>query len=230
MKNLNLAIVLTTLSLAACSSSSGPTFNASELQPRDGVRTFQVDCGGILSSQATCMKVATRMCHDESVSVVDSMKSLRDGAEPSTLVFQCGVPQAMKAAPVAAAPVAAAPVVVTPPPAEHVNLSGDAYFATGKATLKPAARVSLDKLLSDLGGKRVSRVSVTGYTDSVGSVGSNLVLSQRRADAVANYLRDHGLQADAITAAGRGMADPVASNTTVEGRANNRRVEISLQR
>lgn len=220
MKNLHLALILSALSLAACSSASGPTFSAYELQPRDGVRTYQVDCHGILSSQATCMKVAKRLCGDEPVRTVDSTKPFRDGADPGRLIFQCGAPPAPVSAPVAAAPAAA----------ERVNLSGDAFFASGAATLTPAARATLDTLLSQQGDKHFSRVTVRGYTDAIGSDGSNLQLSQRRADAVAGYLRDQGLQADTLAATGRGKADPVASNSTAEGRASNRRVEISMQR
>ncbi|SDI39094.1 hypothetical protein SAMN05216466_1225 [Paraburkholderia phenazinium] len=101
VKILHLAPILSALSLAACSSASGPTFNAYELQPRDGVRTYQVDCHGIFSSQATCMKVARRMCGDEPVRTVDSTKPFRDGVDPGRLVFQCGVPPAPTPEPVA---------------------------------------------------------------------------------------------------------------------------------
>ncbi|RQR49192.1 OmpA family protein [Burkholderia sp. Bp9126] len=220
MKNLHLAFILPALCLAACSSASGPTFNAYELQPRDGMRTYRVDCHGIFSSQSTCMKVAARMCGNEPVRTVDSARPFRDGADPGTLVFQCGASPASTPAPAAAAPATA----------EHVNLSGDALFASGSATLTPVARATLDALLGQQGGKRFSRLTVTGYTDAIGSDGSNLQLAQRRADAVAGYLREHGLQADSFIATGRGKADPVASNTTAEGRASNRRVEILLQR
>ncbi|WP_080441390.1 OmpA family protein [Burkholderia ubonensis] len=229
MNKLHLSLALSVLTLAACSSTSGPTFSASELKPRNGgVRTFQVDCHGLFSSSNTCMSAAQDICGDQPVRVIDSAKSLRNDAPPATLVFQCGAAPvaAVPAAPVPAAPV---PVAPTPAPVEHVNLSGDAYFATGKSTLRPNARESLDKLLSDLGDRPVSRVSVTGYTDSVGSDASNLRLSQRRAEAVASYLRDHGLKAGSFVAIGRGRADPVATNATPEGRASNRRVEISLQ-
>ncbi|HDR9006680.1 TPA: OmpA family protein, partial [Burkholderia vietnamiensis] len=151
---------------------------------------------------------------------------LRDHADPATLVFQCGVAPAETAA-------AAAPVP-TPAPApaaiERVNLAGDALFATGQATLTPAARASLDKLLSEREDRTYTEVTVTGYTDSAGSDAPNLALSKRRADVVARYLHAHGLKALTMTVAGRGSADPVASNATAEGRAANRRVEIVLGR
>lgn len=142
VKNLYLAPILSALLLSACTSASGPTFSAYELQPRDGIRTYQVDCHGIFSSQAMCMKVATRMCADQPVRAVDSTRPLRDGADPGTLVFQCGA--AAGAAASAPAPVAAA----APAPVQNVNLSSDALFAFGSATLTPAARATLDKLTS----------------------------------------------------------------------------------
>ncbi|WGS47735.1 OmpA family protein (plasmid) [Burkholderia sp. JSH-S8] len=220
MNKLTLALALSVLSLAACSTASGPTFSASELQPRDGVRTFQVDCHGILSGPDTCMKAARRICGDQPVHTVDAAKALRDNADPATLVFQCGAPAIAQPAPAAA---------TVPAPVGHVNLSGDALFATGQATLTPSARASLDALLDKQGDASFTRVSVTGYTDSVGGDAYNLALSQRRAEAVAGYLREHGLNAREVSATGRGKADPVASNATAAGRASNRRVEISLQ-
>ncbi|WP_321808772.1 OmpA family protein [Burkholderia sp. BCC1993] len=222
MNKLALALALSAMALAACSTASGPTYSASELQPRDGVRTFQVDCHGLLSGPQTCMKAARKICGDQPVRTVDSARALRDKSDPATLVFQCG------AAP-AQATSAAEP---TPAPAaiEHVNLAGDALFATGLATLTPAARASLDKLLSEREDRTYTQVTVTGFTDSVGNDAANLALSKRRAETVASYLKAHGLKAQAVSVTGSGSADPVASNATAEGRARNRRVEISLQR
>lgn len=132
------------------------------------------------------------------------------------LMFQCA------AAPAEAVP---APVAV-----EHVNLAGDALFATGLATLTPAARASLDKLLSQREDSAYTQVTVTGYTDSVGNDTANLALSKRRAETVASYLKAQGLKAKTLKVTGRGSADPVASNGTEEGRASNRRVEIVFTR
>ncbi|KVZ03546.1 OmpA family protein [Burkholderia ubonensis] len=224
MNTLTFALALSAITLAACSSASGPTFSASELQPRDGVRTYQVDCHGIFSGPNTCMKAAQHLCGDQPVRTVDSAKALRDHADPATLVFQCGAPEAAAPAP------ASSPSSAAPAPVEHVNLAGDALFATGLATLTPTARASLDALLARQGDTAFTRVSVTGYTDSVGGDASNLALSQRRAQAVAGYLKSHGLNARTVAVTGRGSADPVASNATAEGRASNRRVEISLER
>ncbi|MBR8067947.1 OmpA family protein [Burkholderia cenocepacia] len=220
MNKLALALALSATALAACSTASGPTFSASELQPRDGVRTFQVDCHGLLSGPQTCMKAARKICGDEPVRAVDSARALRDKSDPATLVFQCGA--ALAEATSAATPAPAAVI-------ERVNLSGDALFATDHATLAPTARESLDRLLSERADRTYSQVTVTGFTDSVGSDDYNLALSKRRAESVAAYLKAHGLKTDSITVSGRGKADPVASNATPEGRASNRRVEIRLQ-
>ena len=163
MKNIHLALLASVVSLAACSSASGPTYNAYELQPRDGIRTFRVDCHGILSSANTCVKVATRMCGNEAVRTVDSTTPYRDGADPHSMVFQCGA---------APAPVAAA---ATPAPAavEKVSLTGDAYFATDSAVLTSAATAALDTLLSQQGDRHFARVEVDGYTDATGSDAHN---------------------------------------------------------
>ncbi|NIF69773.1 OmpA family protein [Burkholderia sp. Ap-962] len=230
MNKLSYLCALSVASLAACSSASGPTYSVSELQARDGMRTFQVDCHGLLSGSQTCMKAARRICADQPVRVIDSARAPRNNAVPATLVFQCGeTPAPIAVVPRVEPAVAPAAPPAPPAPIEHLNLSGDALFATGQATLTPKARASLDTLLSGHAGRRYAEVTVTGYTDSVGRDAYNLTLSRRRADTVAAYLQAHGLQADKLSVAGRGKADPIASNATAEGRAGNRRVEISLR-
>ena len=67
-------------------------------------------------------------------------------------------------------------------------------------------------------------IKVSGHTDSVGNDQSNLRLSEQRADAVMNALIERGVRAEAMNATGMGEADPIASNNTAEGRAQNRRI------
>jgi outer membrane protein OmpA-like peptidoglycan-associated protein len=110
-----------------------------------------------------------------------------------------------------------------------ITLSGEVLFVTGKSELLPAARDRLSevaKAILDGGDDR--SVTVEGHTDSRGSDENNMKLSQARADAVRTYLVSLGLKPDRIAAQGRGEAQPVASNDTPEGRANNRRVEIVI--
>jgi outer membrane protein OmpA-like peptidoglycan-associated protein len=108
-----------------------------------------------------------------------------------------------------------------------ITLSGQVLFVTGKSELLPAAQDQLDqvaKALKDQG--EIKPMVVEGYTDSVGSDATNLTLSKNRAEAVRSYLVSKGIPADKISAVGKGKANPVASNDTPDGRANNRRVEI----
>ncbi len=108
-----------------------------------------------------------------------------------------------------------------------ITLSGQVLFVTGKSELLPAAQDQLDQVanaLKDQGD--IKPMVVEGYTDSVGSDSSNMTLSKNRAEAVRSYLVSKGFPSDKITAVGKGKANPVASNDTPDGRANNRRVEI----
>jgi outer membrane protein OmpA-like peptidoglycan-associated protein len=108
-----------------------------------------------------------------------------------------------------------------------ITLSGQVLFVTGKSELLPAARDQLDQVaiaLKDQGS--LKPMVVEGYTDSVGSDAANQKLSKDRAESVRAYLVSKGVPSDKITAVGKGKANPVASNDTPEGRANNRRVEI----
>ena len=94
----------------------------------------------------------------------------------------------------------------------------------------PGAESQLDRLVDALASTQGRNVVVEGYTDSQGSDDHNLALSQRRADVVRNYLVHNGFPADQVQAHGIGEGSPIADNETSEGRANNRRVEIVLER
>jgi outer membrane protein OmpA-like peptidoglycan-associated protein len=103
---------------------------------------------------------------------------------------------------------------------------GDVLFDTGQATLKPGAFRDMDKLAMALKDNPNTRVKIEGYTDSVGSADYNQGLSERRAEAVGNALRDRGVPLGSFEIEGLGKEYPVASNNTPEGRQQNRRVEI----
>lgn len=114
--------------------------------------------------------------------------------------------------------------------ARRIALSGKVLFDTGKYQLKEAATKAIDKALVGVDPATVHAVEVAGYTDSVGSDSANQLLSENRAKAVAAYLVDQaGFAADKVRATGHGENQPVASNDTAEGRAKNRRVEITVR-
>jgi OOP family OmpA-OmpF porin len=128
-----------------------------------------------------------------------------------------------------------APVPVPPPaPApKHVTLTASTLFGFDKATLTPEGQAAIKKEVDDWRGSYETReiaITLTGYTDSVGSEEYNQKLSERRANAVRDYLVDGlGVRGENITVIGKGEADPVASNATREGRARNRRVEMDVK-
>src|SRR6266849_3358829 len=101
-------------------------------------------------------------------------------------------------------------------------------FDPGKTTLKPSAKKTLQRIANQLKANENIRVSVEGHTDNVGKAEKNMTISEKRAQAVRDYLVSLGIPEDHITATGKGEADPVSSNKTVSGRSQNRRVELVI--
>ena len=111
-----------------------------------------------------------------------------------------------------------------------ITLSGGVLFATGQATILPGAQAQLNQVADALKTQAEHHFTVEGHTDNQGTDAINNDLSNRRANAVRDYLIVRGVSADAITAQGFGSTRPVADNRTTEGRAMNRRVEIVVDR
>ena len=108
-----------------------------------------------------------------------------------------------------------------------ITLSGSVLFASGKSELLPAAEAKLSDVAKALSQQDPdAKMVVEGHTDSQGAAAFNQDLSQKRAESVRSYLVSHGIASDRITAQGFGPSRAVADNTSAEGRANNRRVEI----
>ena len=103
------------------------------------------------------------------------------------------------------------------------------HFAFDKSDLTPEGRAKVRGAAATLNEYPDRRVEVNGYTDSIGSDAYNQRLSERRANTVQQALIEDGVSARRITAGGYGKTNPVASNATAEGRAQNRRVEIILE-
>jgi|RhiMetdeSRZDD1v2_1073273.scaffolds.fasta_scaffold275531_1 chemotaxis protein MotB len=116
------------------------------------------------------------------------------------------------------------------------TVNSDLLFRSGSWEMSPQGQELIAKLVPQLAPFQQSKLVVNGYTDNapVGralqrqGITSNAVLSQKRAEAVMAYLTAHGVKPDMISARGLGEADPVAANTTAQGRAQNRRVEVTL--
>ncbi len=100
------------------------------------------------------------------------------------------------------------------------------FFDTDKSDLKPESRVELDRLAELIKSYPKARVEIAGYTDNVSGDAYNQQLSQRRAQAVVDYLSSVGIERARLVPKGNGEKNPVASNDTEEGRSLNRRVEF----
>lgn len=111
-----------------------------------------------------------------------------------------------------------------------ITLSGGVLFATGQATILPGAQAQLNQVADALKTQAEHHFTIEGHTDNQGTDAINNDLSNRRANAVRDYLVVRGVATAAITAQGVGSTRPVADNKTTEGRAMNRRVEIIVDR
>jgi len=125
--------------------------------------------------------------------------------------------------------VAAALAVKEEPRGTVITLPGAVLFPTAKWDLLPGAREKLDQVAEALKNQADHKMIVEGHTDSQGSESSNMELSQRRAQAVRDYLVSRGVPTDIISATGVGQGRPVGDNSTAAGRQNNRRVEIIVK-
>jgi chemotaxis protein MotB len=117
-----------------------------------------------------------------------------------------------------------------------VSVNGELLFPSGGWQMSPQAQQTIAKIAAILAPQQTTKINVNGYTDNtpIGpglmreGVTSNLTLSQKRADNVMQYMISQGVNPSLVSAQGFGDADPVASNATAEGRAQNRRVELTL--
>jgi chemotaxis protein MotB len=117
-----------------------------------------------------------------------------------------------------------------------VTVNNELLFPSGDWQMPVEAQRTLGKIVPILAPKQQAKLKVNGYTDNVPigpglmrqGISSNLELSQKRADTVMQYLISQGVNPSMVSAQGFGEADPVASNDTPQGRAQNRRVELTL--
>jgi outer membrane protein OmpA-like peptidoglycan-associated protein len=101
-------------------------------------------------------------------------------------------------------------------------------FDTNKSTLTSSAKANLDKLIPVFNQYPDTNIQIYGYTDSTGSAEYNLKLSEQRAASVRTYLTGKGINTSRFMTTGMGIADPIATNDTPEGRSKNRRVEFAI--
>jgi outer membrane protein OmpA-like peptidoglycan-associated protein len=124
----------------------------------------------------------------------------------------------------------AMPVIAPAPLAlpAKTTLQAETMFDFGKSAIKAESHAALDVLAAQIKAADFDVVITIGHTDSVGSQDFNQSLSEQRANAVRAYLIAHGVDAARIRSEGKGEKEPIASNATAHGRAQNRRVEIEV--
>ena len=110
----------------------------------------------------------------------------------------------------------------------NLQMPSAVSFDFNSSSLKPQFMPALNQVAQTLASYQSTYVTVTGHTDSVGSAEANQRLSEQRAQSVADYLKGNGVNPARIQVRGAGKTQPVASNDTEAGRAQNRRVEIKL--
>lgn len=110
-----------------------------------------------------------------------------------------------------------------------VTFDSGILFATNSSTLSDASKSALRNFATSLKANPDTYIKIVGYTDNTGKVDYNQVLSEKRAKSVYDYLMvDQGVSSDRMSYEGKGIHQPVADNSTVEGRSLNRRVEIII--
>lgn len=121
-------------------------------------------------------------------------------------------------------------VLLSPVEYQKHSFSAEVLFDFDKSILKPGGKAALHELDESIKarGSRVTDINVVGHTDSIGSEKYNQGLSERRAHSVTAYMTSDGVNGSIIDATGEGESNPVASNATAEGRAQNRRVDIHV--
>ncbi|MGU7843754.1 OmpA family protein [Burkholderia sp. AW33-5] len=217
--------------LGACTSATGPRFNAYVVSDNAGAKSYKVECHGLFEGAGVCRDKAQEICGDQKVYVLKGVGPLRHDDDVRTLVFQCGEPEQ----PVAAQP-APAPVAAAAPPAP-IRLNADAMFAfdrADKASMTERGRQQLSLLAQNLKERHVSSVSIVGYTDRLGSDEYNQRLSEARAKTVGDYLVGTGVPASAVRTEGRGASDSLVEcrqgnrKALIACLAPNRRVEVTV--
>jgi OOP family OmpA-OmpF porin len=225
MKKLNkVAVLVASLALAAPMMAFAQTPTAEEFKYATGADQWR-DAGG-----APWKDGAGTECWRNSGWTPATAFPGCDGAAKPPPPAPAAAPAPRAAAPAPApAPAPARPAAAAPrPAAQKVTYAADTFFDFDKYVIKPEGKAKLDDLVAKTKGIALEVIIAVGHTDNIGSVEYNQGLSERRANAVKEYLVSKGIEKNRVYTEGKGLKNPIASNSTAEGRAKNRRTEIEV--
>jgi OOP family OmpA-OmpF porin len=191
--------------------------------PSSGTPPLDVECRCVATTEMGTIKSYAWDFGDGGTSTEQNAKHTYTGA--GSYNAKCTATDTYDIAGTASAPVSVAAADSTK---RTIVLRG-INFDFDKSTIKPEFEGVLDAGVEALNENPNVRVQVAGYTDSVGTDAYNQGLSERRANAVKDYLASHGVDASRLSAVGFGETNPVADNSTADGRAQNRRVELNIE-
>jgi outer membrane protein OmpA-like peptidoglycan-associated protein len=211
-------------------------------QKQWGIRSLDYEVEGADASAAptTTVSPATTTTVARTTTVAATTTAARTTAVATTTSPSTAAPTTTPPATTATTPPTTAepPLPTTVPPIpttavpvlqgslDEVLSQGTISFAPDSAELRSESFPTLDAIAAALVAAPGQRVEVRGHTDNTGT--ANQVLSERRAASAVEYLVDHGVPADELTSSGAGDTEPIASNDTPEGRAENRRIEFRV--
>jgi OOP family OmpA-OmpF porin len=224
MKKLNkVAVLLASFALAAPIAALAQMPTAEELKYANGQNQWRDAAGSEPWKNGT-----NELCWRDSSWTPATAYPKCDGAAkppppPAPMAAAAPPPPAAQPAPPPPAPPPAAK-----PAAQKVTYAADTFFDFDKYVIKPEGKAKLDDLVAKTKGIALEVIIAVGHTDSVGTVEYNQGLSERRANAVKEYLVSKGIEKNRVYTEGKGEKQPIASNSTAEGRAKNRRTEIEV--
>ncbi|MEE9494075.1 MAG: OmpA family protein [Gammaproteobacteria bacterium] len=186
--------------------------------PTSGAYTGDGSGHLITDGSGNCVRVGTWNKDGKQAECdADMVKAAEPAPEPAPVAEPADAP-------------APAPVPVPQSITKAVSLGSGALFGVNSSSLSAGGKAQLDQLAGDLKSlNTIENVQIVGHTDSTGAASYNQSLSEKRANAVRDYLASQGIDSASMTTAGMGETQPVASNTSRDGRAQNRRVDISIK-
>ena len=230
MKKLNkVAVLFASLALAAPMALRAQTFQGVPAQPKAAPTAEELRYANGQdqwrdASGAPWINGTNELCWRDSTWTPATAYPGCDGAAIPPPPPPAPMPAAAPAPAPAPAPVAAAPR----PAAQKVTYAADTFFDFDKYAIKPEGKAKLDDLVEKTKGIALEVIIAVGHTDNIGTVAYNQALSERRANAVKDYLVSKGIEKNRVYTEGKGLKNPIASNSTAEGRAKNRRTEIEV--